>query len=288
MTDFDYVEAFSRNIGWLTQAEQQSLRGKRVAVGGLGGVGLTHAIIMARAGIGKFSIADLDQFELANSNRQRGASMSTLGRAKVDVAKENISDINPECDIRSFNNGVSVENLDEFLDDVDLYMDSLDLFELDIRRKVFARCYERNIPAITAAPMGMGTAFLIFLPGRMSFEEYFCLEDVGTFEEKIIKFVIGVSPSMQQRHYLIDKSSVNFFRHKVPSTCMGIEIAGGVACSNAIKLLLGRGSVVCAPQGLHFDAYRNKLTKTWRPMGNRNPLQRIMFHYVKWLLRENK
>jgi hypothetical protein len=68
---------------------------------------------------------------------------------------------------------------------------------------------------------------------------------------------------------------------------MGIELAAGVACTNVLKILLGRGEVICAPHGLHFDAYRNRLLKSWRPFGNRNPLQRLMFWYVKRLLAKN-
>jgi hypothetical protein len=69
---------------------------------------------------------------------------------------------------------------------------------------------------------------------------------------------------------------------------MGIEIAAGVACTTALKLMLKRGDVRAAPRGLHFDAYRNQLVKTWRPMGNRNPLQMLMFWYVRWMLSKNK
>lgn len=240
MTDFDYSTAFSRNIGWVTREEQQLLRSKRIAVGGMGGVGGSHLVTLARMGIGGFNISDLDEFELANFNRQHGASMSTIGQAKVTTMGDVVRDINPDADIRIFEQGVSTENLDAFLDGCSLYMDSLDIFALEIRRKVFQACYDKGIPTITAAPMGMGTAFLIFLPGKMSFEDYFCL-DGYSFEDQIIKFVIGVSPTVQQRHYLVDRSSVNFLKKKVPSTAMGIEIAAGVACSNAIKLLLGRG-----------------------------------------------
>ena len=281
--EFNYQTAFSRNLGWVTQDEQNLLKNKRVAIGGLGGVGGSHLIALSRLGIGKFNISDLDQFDLANFNRQYGASMSTLDRPKVDVMKETILDINPELELNLFEEGINLDNLDAFLKDVDIYVDSLDIFALEIRRAVFARCYELGIPTITAAPMGMGTAFLVFMPGKMSFEDYFCLDGYD-FEDQIIKFVIGVSPSVQQRKYLVHRSSVNFLKKKVPSTVMGIEISAGVACSNVLKILLGRGPVICAPHGLHFDAYRNKTIKTWRPWGNKNPLQRLMFWYVKKLL----
>ncbi|MBT9538950.1 ThiF family adenylyltransferase [Thiobacillus sp.] len=283
MTAFDYKQAFSRNIGWVTADEQEKLRHKKVAIAGMGGVGGSHLIVLARLGIGKFHIADLDVFEQANFNRQFGASMSTLNAPKAATMAAAVKDINPEADVTSFDHGVTLENLDAFLDGVDIYVDSLDIFALDIRRAVFARCYAKGIPTITAAPMGMGTAFLIFMPGKMSFEEYFCLDGYA-FEDQIIKFVIGVSPSVQQRHYLVDRSSVNFLKKKVPSTAMGIELAAGAACTNVLKILLGRGEIICAPRSLHFDAYRNRLLKCWRPFGNRHPMQRLMFWYVKRLL----
>jgi len=280
---FDYEEAFSRNIGWVTKEEQLELKNKCVAIGGLGGVGGSHLVGLARLGIGNFKISDLDEFELANFNRQYGASMSTVGKTKVDIMLQTVSDINPEANIEHFDDGISMENIDAFLGGVDIYVDSLDIFALEIRRAVFARCYEMGIPTITAAPMGMGTAFLIFMPGKMSFEEYFCLNGYS-FEDQIIKFIIGVSPKMLQRYYLIERSSVNFLKKKVPSTPMGIELAAGVACSNVLKILLNRGSIISAPWGLHFDAYLNRLNKTWRPFGNNNPIQKIMFWYIKRLL----
>ncbi|HHQ41860.1 MAG TPA: ThiF family adenylyltransferase [Chromatiales bacterium] len=281
---FDYAQAFSRNIGWVTPEEQERLRRARVAVGGLGGVGGSHLLTLARLGIGAFSIADIDAFELSNLNRQAGATCSTLGRSKIEVMAGQVRDINPEVDLRLFPGGVTLENVDEFLEGVDLYMDSLDLFALDVRRRVFARCRELGIPALTAAPMGMGTALLVFTPHSMSFEDYFAFDE-GPLEDQIVRFVIGVSPTVMQRRYLVFRRSVDFTRQKVPSIAMGIEIAAGVACTAALKLLLGRGEVPVAPRGLHFDAYLNRLRVTWRPWGNRNPLQRLMYWRVKRMIR---
>lgn len=294
---FNYEEAFSRNIGWVTQEEQQKLRNCKVAVGGLGGVGGDHTIVLTRLGIGHFNISDLDDYDVANFNRQAGANMSTLGKPKAAVMEETVRGINPEATIKNFDSGINDENLAEFLDGVDLYVDSLDIFSLEIRRKVFRYCYEHGIPAVTAAPMGMGTAILAFIPGEMSFDDYFCIVDPKPdaseeekeeiFADNIIRFVIGVSPSVQQRHYLVERASVNFLKQKVPSTCMGISLAAGTLCTYALKLLLNRGEVICAPRGMHYDAYRNKLIKTWRPWGNANPIQKFMFWRVKNLLAQN-
>ena len=103
---FDYDEAFSRNLGWVTQTEQLLLRQKRIAIAGLGGVGGGHLVTLARLGIGAFHIADFDVFELANFNRQAGATMSALGRPKVDVLAAMARDINPELALETFPEGV--------------------------------------------------------------------------------------------------------------------------------------------------------------------------------------
>ena len=101
MTHFDYNEAFSRNIGWVTESEQQVLRGKRIAIAGLGGVGGGHLLTLARLGIGSFSIADHDRFDVVNFNRQAGAFVDTLDRPKVEVMASMARGINPELDIRA-------------------------------------------------------------------------------------------------------------------------------------------------------------------------------------------
>ncbi len=269
MSLFDYSRAYSRNIGWVTEAEQQVLRSKRIAIGGMGGVGGSHLLTLTRLGIGNFHIADFDHFELPNFNRQAGANVSNLDRPKVDVMAEAALDINPQLNITRFSNGITPENLNEFMAGVDLYVDGLDFFAVAARRMVFDAC-QGKIPAITAAPLGMGTALLNFLPGKMTFEEYFRLEGLPE-NEQLLNFLVGLSPAMLQRTYLAAPSTVNFNEHRGPSTPMACELCAGLAATEALKILLDRGGVRSAPHGLQFDAYRNKLAHTWRPGGMRNP-----------------
>jgi hypothetical protein len=56
---------------------------------------------------------------------------------------------------------------------------------------------------------------------------------------------------------------------------MACQLCAGVAATEALKILLGRGKVMAAPYGMQFDAYRNKMVQTWRPGGNKNPLHRL-------------
>jgi molybdopterin/thiamine biosynthesis adenylyltransferase len=271
---FDYSTAFSRNIGWVTEQEQQALRGKCIAIAGLGGVGGSHLLTLARLGIGRFHIADLDVFELVNFNRQAGASLPQIGRRKVEVLAEMALAINPEVEIKPFPDGVDPENVSDFLHGVDLYMDGLDFFAVAARRLVFAACGDRRIPAVTAAPLGMGAAVLNFLPDGLSFEEYFRL-DGHNEREQLLRFLLGLSPAMLQMGYLVDSSRVDLAAHRGPSTGMACEVCAGMAATQALKILLDRGKVYAAPWGLHFDAYRNRLARTWRPGGNRHPMQRL-------------
>ncbi|MDO9007068.1 MAG: ThiF family adenylyltransferase, partial [Thiobacillus sp.] len=60
-----------------------------------------------------------------------------------------------------------------------------------------------------------------------------------------------------------------------PSTVIACQLCAGVAASEAVKILLQRGKVWSAPHGIQFDGYRNQLAHTWRPGGNRHPLNRI-------------
>ncbi len=284
---FRYDEAFSRNIGWVTETEQQWLKTKRIAIAGLGGVGGSHLLTLTRLGIGRFNISDLDTFELANFNRQAGASLSHIGRAKVEVLKELALDINPELDVRTFPDGIKPENMDAFLSGIDLYIDGLDFFAIEARRAVFSACADRSIPAVTAAPLGLGAALLNFLPGEMTFEEYFQLEG-ATEDEQLLRFLLGLSPAMLQMGYLVDDSRVDLNAHKGPSTPMACELCAGMAASQALKILLNRGKVPAVPHGIHFDAYRNKYASTWRPGGNRNPLQKLALKIARKQLSKKK
>ena len=271
---FSYHEAFARNIGWVTRAEQEALRGKRVAIAGMGGVGGVHLLTLARLGIGAFHIADFDTFDIANFNRQVGATVSTLGRPKVEVLAEMARDINPGLQLKSFPAGVTADNLASFFQGVDLYVDGLDFFAFAAREATFAACARFGIPATTAAPLGMGTAVLNFLPGRMSFEEYFGWAGQSD-QEKALRFLVGLAPAGLHRGYLVDPSAINLEEQRGPSTIMGCQLCAGAAATEALKILLKRGEVLAAPRGYQFDAFRNRMVRTWRPGGNRHLLQRL-------------
>lgn len=96
---FDYYSFTGRNIGFIDEREQQLLRQARVFVCGVGGMGGAAFMALARAGVGRFVIADIDRFEVSNLNRQVFAFADEVGREKAEVAAEAARRINPTIEV---------------------------------------------------------------------------------------------------------------------------------------------------------------------------------------------
>lgn len=129
------------------------LSDKNVILFGLGGVGSYTAEALARAGIGRLTIVDNDDVSLTNINRQLCALRSTVGKAKVDVVKERILDINPHCEVTALKKFYLPENADEFnLQSFDYIADAIDTVSAKIDLAVKSAQY--GIPMISC--MGTG------------------------------------------------------------------------------------------------------------------------------------
>jgi molybdopterin/thiamine biosynthesis adenylyltransferase len=97
---FSYDEMVTRNLGFVTPKEQETLRAARVFIPGVGGMGGACFLTLLRAGVGNFTIADIDTFEVSNLNRQVFAFMDTVDKPKAQTAADFAARINPECKVR--------------------------------------------------------------------------------------------------------------------------------------------------------------------------------------------
>ncbi len=283
-----YNSAFSRNIGLLTEAEQKKLKESRIAIPGMGGVGGSHLTTMARAGIGNFNISDFDIFEPVNINRQYGANTSSFGRPKLDVMKEQALLINPYLNINTFPEGITPDNMDDFLKDVDVVIDGLDFFCFDIRRLLFNKARDKGIHVITAGPMGFSSALLIFSPDRgMGFDEYFNIVENMKPEEQSLSYAMGLAPKPTHVKYM-DFSKVDLEQQAGPSLIVACQICAGMAGTEVIRIILNRKGLKPAPYFFQFDPYLMKLKTGKLYFGNKNPLQRIKMYVVRKLLEANK
>ncbi len=280
---WDYETAVSRHTGLITPEEQRTLRSACIAIAGLGGVGGSHLITLARMGIGNFHLADFDRFECTNFNRQHGAMMSSIGKPKIDVMAALGRDVNPELGLRLFPEGLTEENLNEFLNGADLVIDGLDFFEIEKRRKLFAEARRRGLWVITAGPIGAGSGWLVFSPHGMDFDTYFDFRDGMTDAEKFAAFAVGLVPRALHLKYVDMKKHFNPTDRSASSLGLGCNLASAIAATEAMKILLNRPGVRAAPWFGQFDAYRGVCVQRRLHGGNRNPLQRLK---RRWLLRK--
>jgi hypothetical protein len=253
-----YQEAISRNAGFIQAEEQLKIKNSTISIAGMGGVGGFHLTAMLRLGFTKFKIADMDIFEVGNFNRQVGASISTVGQSKVETMRKMALDINPEAEIEVFDKGVNQENMEDFLSGADIYLDGLDFFAIDIRRSIFTKCNELNIPAITAAPVGWGTTYIIFSPTGMSFDDFFGMHDDLTTFQKYINFYMGLVGKNISKGSLVDAFRMDITNHKLASTASGCYAACAAISTQAVKLVLNRGDVQYAPYYNQIDFYNNR------------------------------
>jgi molybdopterin/thiamine biosynthesis adenylyltransferase len=277
-----YQTAFSRNLGLVSREEQKKLESSRVAIAGMGGVGGIHLITLARLGIGGFTIADPDAFELPNINRQHGANIGTFGLNKAEVMKDMVKGINPYADIRIFDGSLDRENADDFLKGSDVFIDGIDFFSIDIRRHLFGRAGALGIPTITAAPLGFSATVHVFAPDGMSFDEYFDIKDEMTYVEKLIAFAVGLAPGATHMKYM----KLNFVSLKErtgPSLSIACNLCSALAATETINLILGKRPVKSAPHYFQFDPLTHVYKRGYLYRGNKSPVQKLKRW---WLMRK--
>ena len=272
--EYDYFEAFSRNLGFLSREEQTKLRNARVAIAGLGGTGGAQVHALSRMGIGRFILADPDTFELVNFNRQSGATVPNIGRLKTEVARETILAINPDADIRTFESGIGVGNIDTFLEGVDVVLDSLDFYCFEERFLLYARARQKGLWVLTAPPLGFGFTLLMFDPKGMKFEDYFGFHKGMTERQRVIALIAGIAPKPFMLKYL-DRSRPDFEGRRLPSVGAAPFMIAGVMAAEVTRILTDKGQAMAVPTIYQFDALLRRFRCRTYWLGMRSPIQRL-------------
>lgn len=133
-------DPFVRTRLLLGDAAMEKLARSRVAIFGIGGVGGHAMEALARSGVGALDLIDSDTVALSNLNRQIIATRRTLGRYKVDAARERLADIAPDCTVRTYQTFYLPETADSFdFTQYDYIIDAIDTvsgkLELAVRAK---------------------------------------------------------------------------------------------------------------------------------------------------------
>lgn len=269
-----YRKSFQRNIGILTEDDQEKIRNTCIAIAGSGGVGGIYMATLARLGVGRFVISDPDIFDYPNLNRQYGATIETIGQNKAEVMKKIVASINPEAEIKVVEGGLTEDNIEHFIDGCDLVLDCLDAYNISECRKLHQIARQKNLYSLKAAPMGFGASLMVFSPNGMSFNEYFQIsededlkiENLLNNQDRLRKLyqnmMDGFSPSRLFESYL-DPSAYSpfmetgeFSQKPMPSLCPSVYLCSDLVTTEALFIILKKREPITVPQCLEIDLYR--------------------------------
>lgn len=159
---------FARNRGVLDASGQRMLLLSRVAIIGCGGLGGHVATLLARAGIGAFTVCDPDVFDESNLNRQLLCRENNLGANKALAARDELALVASHADIRAHPIAVTPANLPEILRDARIVADCLD--SLRTRRHLAEAAGRAGIPFVHGAVAGDEGFVMLSRPGRNAME----------------------------------------------------------------------------------------------------------------------
>ena len=152
---------------------QQKINDSKMLIIGMGGLGSPTALYLAAAGVGHIVIADFDQVELSNLQRQIIHSTSDIGEDKVNSAKAKLLELNPNITVTVANEIMHSDNLASLIKDVDIVLDGTDNFES--RFEINKACVECHKPLISAAVIRFEGQISVFKGYEVDQPCYQCL-----------------------------------------------------------------------------------------------------------------
>jgi len=214
---------------------QQKINDSTILIIGMGGLGSPSALYLAAAGVGHIVIADFDQVELSNLQRQIIHSTSDIGDDKVNSAKAKLLELNPNTKVTVANEIMHSDNLASLIKDVDIVLDGTDNFES--RFEINKACVECHKPLISAAVIRFEGQISVFKGYEVDQPCYQCLYSeegngrescvengvlapvaglVGTIQAlQAIKVLLGIGEQLCGELLLIDGLDLSFRKVKI-------------------------------------------------------------------------
>lgn len=249
-------ERYDRNIGIWTEEFQRKLLSVTVGIAGLGGSGGGLVSILARNGFGSLKIADLDNFEIHNIQRQIYAAESTLGQSKAEITAKGAKDINPAINVSVYKEGVTMENLDDFLEGCDFLHEVIDYSTPEMKIAIHRKAREKKIITTSAAIIGTGVATLVFHPGGVSFEEYFKYKNEKEWRQGIDE-ICCVYPDYLDKDFFFKRLATG----RVPTTADGAFLTAVTTAGIYKRILMGK-EVAYAPKIMRFDVLDDEMYRS--------------------------
>jgi molybdopterin/thiamine biosynthesis adenylyltransferase len=247
MTGFNYGEMTTRNRGFVSEAEQEILRGARVFIPGVGGMGGAAFMALVRAGVGHFVIADIDVFEVSNLNRQLFATLDSVDKLKAQAARDGALRINPEVEIEVLGQEWT-DGLDAILAKSNVAINGMDHAGAGVH--LYRRCGALNVTLIDAyaAPLPSVT---VVRPSAPRLEERLKYPTLGVAWQDVTPDM-GVACLMKEIQYVLTHSNSHLYvdldvaaevaagkRSRFSFSTM-VTMAGTLMAEEAIRVILGR------------------------------------------------
>lgn len=215
---FIYGELTTRNLGFITQDQQERLRAARVFVCGTGGMGGASVQALIRMGIGHLTLADLDVFEVSNLNRQLFANLSTVGRHKAQATRDACLAINPQAEIEVFDADWA-EHADRLIGAADVVVNGTDDLAASLILYRRARALGKTVIDAYAAPL---PSIYVTRPGRPMPEERLAYPTLATAPEALTPDQRAEAFLREAEYVMLHSSS----RHHIDLALAG-EVAAG-------------------------------------------------------------
>jgi adenylyltransferase/sulfurtransferase len=181
---------------------QEKLVSAKVLIIGLGGLGCPVALYLAAAGVGELWLADFDEVDLSNLQRQIAHGMKDVGRPKVLSAQEAIAEINPTIQVETVNDKLDGQLLLDAVERVDLVIDASDNFAT--RFEINRACVALKTPLVSGAAIRTEGQVIVFDPRQDDSPCYRCLYDdvsdeanLSCSESGVLSPVVGIIGSVQ-------------------------------------------------------------------------------------------
>jgi adenylyltransferase/sulfurtransferase len=180
---------------------QQKLLDAHVVVIGAGGLGSPVAMYLAAAGVGHLTIADHDNVDLSNLQRQILHHSRDIERPKVESACDTLKALNPEVRVTPLNQRLEADQLNRLASQADVIVDASDNF--NTRFAVNSACVAQGTPLVSGAAIRMEGQLSVFIPGRPDSPCYRCLYKEGDEPDQtctdngVLAPTVGVIGSLQ-------------------------------------------------------------------------------------------
>lgn len=255
-----YEDIYLRNIGLLTEEQQQIIRHGRVAVAGVGGVGSYQAVSLARFGIGSLAVMDPGIFDEPDMNRQYGALVSTLGRNKAEVTGEMLRDMNPHLKVDVFTHAAETQDeVDAFIQGADIVIDAIDYGGFQYKQMLHDRARTQGLYVVSGPIPGFGATLQIFAPNGMTIEEFY-----GAPDDPKLWPDFPIPMNRLGPDDVIPEVLYEFYRGErayLSTNAASAQMVGGLVGMEVILMLTGiraRDELVTVPEYIYVDLLRQQ------------------------------